>query len=308
MGLRFERMAVLGAAEVTYGVDPTPAAAMQLKEVTIDDLVGDLVQLDQIRPGMGGQAKALHGRRVTLKGKCHLASSGTAGTAPAWDWLARCTAHAKVVTAATRVEYTPIDAAQESAAIYFNLEANRVRMLGVRGTIVAWRWPVGAFPEIEFDLVGLFDATASVAFPAVDYSAWKVPPLVGKDTVTNFQIGGVNEVAQSLEIMAGVKAEYIERINRRDIEIDDRRASVNAVIEEPAFSARIYETFVGVPGTYKSIAMTHGTVAGGIIKADVTNWQIAPFQRQKLGPNSGLALNGEIVTVAGTADYKITAQ
>lgn len=308
MGIRQERMAVLAAVEAVYGTDPVPAAATQLKDVTIDDMVGDLVQLDQIRTGMGAHVKALHGRRVTMKGKTHLASSGAAGTAPAWDWLARCTAHAKAVTAATKVEYTPIDTAQESAAIYFNLEGNRTRILGARGNIVAWRWPVGQFPEIEFDLVGIFDANASVAFPAVDYSAWKVPPLVGKDTVTNFKIGGVDEVGQSLEIVAGVKAEYIERINRRDVEIDDRRASATAVIEEPAFSARIYQDAVGVPGLYKSLAMTHGIVAGSIIKADVTNWQLQTFNRQKLGPNAGIQLGGEIVTAAGVADYKITAQ
>ena len=308
MGLRFERMAVLAAVETVYGTDPTPAAATQLKEVTIDDIAGELVSLDVIRTGMGAVAKALHGRRVSLKGKTYLASSGTAGTAPAWDWLARCSAHAKTVTEDTKVEYSPIDAAQESAAVYFNLEGNRTRILGLRGNVI-WRWVVGQFPEIEFDLVGLFDANANVAFPASpDFSAWKVPKLVGKDTVSPFTIATIAEVMQSIEVNAGVKAEYIERVNRRDVEIDDRRASVQAVIEEPAFSARIHQSAVGVPGTYKAIAMTHGTTAGSKVKLTVTNWQMTALQRQKLGPNAGLQLGGEIVSVAGTPDYVISAE
>lgn len=260
-----------------------------------------------IRTGMGGRAKALHGRHVELSGKIYLAGSGAAGTAPAWDWLARCTAHAKVVTPATKVEYTPIDTAQESAAIYFNLEGNRTRMLGVRGDI-KWQWNVGAFPSAEFNLFGLFDANAAVAYPAVDNTAWKIPPLFAKDTVPTFTIAAVAEEMQSLEIVAGVSKEYSELINRKSIDITDRRAAVNTTILEPPFSARIYQASVGIMGNYKALTMTHGATAGAIIKADVTNWQIQTLKRAKISDKAALQLGGEIVPAAGVADYKITVQ
>lgn len=305
--IRAARMAILAGVETTYGVDPTPTASALIRDVTIDDVMGELVEADFIRVGMGGRAKALHGRHVSLKGKIFLASSGVAGTAPAWDWLARCTAHAKTVTASTRVEYTPIDVGQESAAIYINIEGNRTRMLGARGDIT-WRWGTGAFPEAEFDLLGIFDANAAVNYPTIDNSAWKIPPLFGKDTVTNFKIGGNDEEMQSLEIKAGISKEYSEVINRRSIDITDRRASVSTTILEPPFATRIYQASVGIVGNYKTVAMTHGSVAGSIVKADVTNWQMQTFSRGKISDKASITIGGEIVPAAATADYKITVQ
>jgi|GEM_PF-3718042 len=307
MAIRAERLAVLAAIEAVSGTDQTPTASAVLRDVTINDVEGNLVEVDSIRTGMGGRAKALHGRHVSLKGKIFLASSGTAGTAPAWDWLARCTAHAKTVTADTKVEYTPIDAAQESASLYFNLEANRTRILGARGGII-WRWGVGAFPEGEFDLLGLFDANANVAYPAVDFTAWKTPPLFGKDTVPALTIGGATEDLQSLEINSGVSKEYSELINRRAIDITDRRPSVTVTILEPPFATRIYQATIGVIGSHKAVAMTHGSVAGAIVEAAVTNWQTQTFARTRVSDKAGITLGGEIVPAAGVADYKITVK
>lgn len=305
--IRAERMAILAGVEETYGVDPTPTASAMIRDVTIDDVMGDLVELDFLRVGMGGRAKALHGRHVSLKFKIYLASSGAAGTAPAWDWLARCTGHAKTVTEDTKVEYTPVDVGHESAAVYCNLEANRTRILGIKGGII-WRWGVGAFPEGEADLLGIFDANVSANYPTIDNSAWKIPPLFAKDTVPNFEIAGNDEEMQSLEINAGISKEYSELINRRSIDITDRRASVSTTILEPPFATRIYQSSVGVMGNYKSIAMTHGSVAGSIVKADVTNWQIQTFSRTKISDKAGIQLGGEIVPASGVADYKITVQ
>lgn len=307
MSIRAERMAVLAGVEETYAVDVTPTAAVQMKDVTINAHEGEAVEVGVIRPGFGGQVKALFGRHCSLKGKILLASSGAAGTAPAWDWLARCTGHAKTVTEDVKVEYTPIDTGFESASLYFNLEGNRTRMLGVRGNIM-WRWTVGQFPEAEFDLLGLFDADANAAFPAVDYAAWKTPPLVGKAQVPLFQIGGVAEVMQSLEINAGITRDYVNRVGREDIDIGERKPTITALFQEPAFSARNYNASALVPGTYKSLAMTHGTVDGAKILATATNWQHGVPQRQRIGNHAGIQLAGEIIPASGVADYTISAQ
>lgn len=307
MTIRYERMAALVAAEETYGVDPTPTAAMWMKDVSIDVMEGEMVSVGTLRPGMGGLVEAFFGRRISLKGKFLLGAAGAAGDVPAWDPIARACAHAATETADTKVDYVPIDTGFESAAIYFNLEGNRTRMLGTRGNIV-WRWTVGQFPEAEFDLVGLFDADVSAAYPAVDYSAWKTPPLVGKDQVALFQIAGVSEVMQSLEINAGVQKDYVERVNRKDVEIGDRVAMITAVIEEPAFADRNHFSAVGIPGTYKALALTHGTVDGAKVLATATNWQLARPQRQRLGNNAGLQLTGKIVSASGTPDYTISVR
>lgn len=307
MGIRAERLAVLAGVETTYGVDVTPTAATQLRDVTVDPIEGEEVEVGVIRPGFGGQVTSLFGRHCSLKGKILLGSSGTLGTPPAWGWLARCTGHAQTITASTKVEYTPVDAAFESASVYCNLEGNRTRLLGVRGNII-WRWVVGQYPEAEFDLLGLFDADASVSFPAVNYSAWKTPPLVGKATVPLFQIGAADEVMQSLEINAGITRDYVNRVNREDIDIGDRKASITALFEEPAFSARNYNTSAGVPGTYKSLAMTHGTADGAKILASATNWQHGKPRRQRIGNHAGIQLTGQIIPASATPDYKITVQ
>lgn len=305
--IRAERMAILAAIETVSGVDQVPTVSAQIRDVTINDIEGNLVEFDPIRTGMGGRVKALFGRHVSLKGKIFLGSSGAAGTAPAWDWLARCTAHAKTTSAGVKVEYTPIDTGFETASIYANLEGNRTKIIGAGGGII-WRWGAGAFPEGEFDLKGLFASNDSSAYPAIDNSAWKIPPLVGKDTVPTFTIGGVAEEMQSLEINNGVSVEYSELVNRRAIDFIDRKASAQATILEPAFSARIHQAAIGVAGTVKAVALIHGSVAGSIIKADVTNWQMQSLGRTKISDKAGLVLGGEIVPATGVADYKITVQ
>lgn len=305
--IRAERMAALAATEVTYGADPTPAAAVLLREIEIGDVEGDLVEVDTVRSGLGGRAKALHGRHVSIKGKIFLGGSGAAGTAPAWDWLARCTAHAAVVTAGSKVEYTPVDLGHESAAMYFNLEGNRTRILGMRGNLTC-RWTVGQFPEAEFDLLGLFDANAAAPFPAVDTSAWKIPPLFAKDTVPICQIGGIAEVLQSIELKNGTAREYSELISRREIDITDRRPSIDATILEPDYSARIYQDSIGKPGLYKTLALTHGTVAGNIVKLDAAQWQMQTFSRTRISDKAAIKLGGEILPGAGIPDYKLTVQ
>ena len=305
--IRAERMAALAATEIAYGTDPTPAAAVLLREIEINDVEGDLVEVDAIRSGMGGRAKALHGRHVSLKGKIFLGGSGTAGTAPAWDWLARCTAHAAVVTVGSKVEYTPIDFGHESAAMYFNVEGNRTRILGIRGSLT-FRWTVGQFPEAEFDLLGLFDANVAAIFPAVDTTAWKIPQLFGKDTVPNCKIGGVGEVLQSIELKNGTTREYSELINRREIDITDRRPSVDATILAPNYSDRIYQDAIGKPGIYKTLALTHGATAGAIVKLDVTQWQMQSHKPTRISDKAAIQLGGEILPGAGIPDYKITVQ
>lgn len=305
--IRAERMAILAGIETVSGTDQVPTVSSQLRDVTINDIEGNLVEFDPIRTGMGGRVKALFGRHVSLKGKIFLGASGTAGTAPAWDWLARCTAHAKAVSAGVKVEYTPIDVGFETASIYFSLEGNRTKIVGAGGKIT-WRWNAGAFPEAEFDLLGMFGSNDSSAYPAVDNSAWKIPPLFGKDTVPTFTLGGTAEEMQSLEISNGVAVEYSEVINRRSIDFTDRKAALTTTILEPAFSARIHQASVGVPGTVKAVAMVHGSVAGAIIKADVTNWQPQTFARTKISDKAGITLGGEIVPATGVADYKITVQ
>lgn len=305
--IRAERMVALATTEVAYGADPTPAAAVLLREIEINDVEGDLVEVDAIRSGMGGRAKALHGRHVSIKGKIFLGGSGAAGTAPAWDWLARCTAHAAVVTAATKVEYTPIDFGHESAAMYFNVEGNRTKILGIRGSLT-FRWTVGQFPEAEFDLLGLFDANVAAAFPTVNTTAWKIPPLFGKDTVPSCKIGGVDEVLQAIELKNGVAREYSELINRREIDITDRRPSVDATILAPNFSDRIYQDAIGKPGVYRTLAMTHGATAGAIIKLDVTQWQMQSLKPTRISDKAGIQLGGEILPGSAIPDYKITAQ
>ena len=307
MPLRFEKKSVLAKIETTYGVDSTPTAganAILLKDVTINPANGENVPAGILRAGMGQVAQYFVGRHVSLNFKTDLAGSGAAGTVPPWGPLMRMCGHAEAISAGVKVDYTPVDTGFESGAIYFNIDGVRTRFFGSRGNVKLMA-SKNRRPELEFSMLGLFSAQDASAFPTGVFTAWQAALDFGKDNTPTFTIGGRVHPLESFELDAGVAAVYRERVNRKDIPIDDRLPTCKATIEEPAFATYDYWGAKASKAN-NAFSIIHGLTAGNIVEITIPTTEVVDVSRVQLQADSGLDIGFSIVK--GAPDYTITAR
>lgn len=307
MPLRFEKKSVLAKIEATYGLDPTPAAATNailLKDVTINPANGENVPAGILRAGMGQVVQYFVGRHVSLNFKVDLAGAGAAGTAPPYGPLLRMCAHAETISAGVKVDYMPIDTGFESGGIYFNIDGLRTRFFGSRGNVKLMA-SKNRRPELEFSMLGLFSAQDASAFPTGVFTAWQTALDFGKDNTPTFTIGGRAHPTESFELDAGVQAAYRERVNRKDIPVDDRLATCKATIEEPAFATYDYWAAKASKAN-NAFSIIHGLTAGNIVEITIPTTEVVDVSRVQLQADSGLDIGFNIIK--GEPDYTISVR
>jgi hypothetical protein len=85
----------------------------------------------------------------------------------------RACAVAEVITAATKVEYSPITRNQESVALYFDVDGTKHVMLGARGNCVA-KCDANGIPMLTFNFTSLFTIPVEAARPVPNYTAFRI--------------------------------------------------------------------------------------------------------------------------------------
>ena len=304
MGIRFERKAVLAKIETTYGTDPTPdgtANAVLLKDVDVNPIMGERLPRELLRTGYGNLAGLLVGRHVSITARIDLASPGAAGSAAVFGPLLRACGVAETLTAATKADYTPVNSGFESASIYFNHEGTRTIVKGARGNAKI-RWRRNQRPEIELSMLGLWTSDSAVAFPTMVTTAWKDPLPSTKANTTAFNIDSQAVVASGLELDLGMSVAYLERINRQEIIVQDRRPSITASIEELAIGTKNFFAMVG--SSPVALAYAHGVGAGNIVELAVGAMQMQDAPRAEEEKDTMLNLSANII--AGSPDFTLT--
>ena len=136
---RYDRnQVILAKIESAYGTDSVPtgaANAILSSTPRIVPLQANNVDRDLVRGYLGGSEQLVGTRSVSCEFVVEIAGSGTAGTAPAWGLLLRACGFAEVVTAGTRVDYTPITNDQESLTLYWFDSGVRHVLRGARGNV-----------------------------------------------------------------------------------------------------------------------------------------------------------------------------
>lgn len=92
MALLTRKRAILSKIETTYGVDPTPTAALDavnMSNLTVSPMEMTLTQRQNIKSYMGNNPSVLAAIYAKVGFDVEMAGSGTAGTAPAYDELLR---------------------------------------------------------------------------------------------------------------------------------------------------------------------------------------------------------------------------
>jgi hypothetical protein len=116
--------------------------------------------------------------------------------------LIRACAVAEVITAATKVEYSPITRNQESVALYFDVDGTKHVMLGARGNCVA-KCDANGIPMLTFNFTSLFTIPVEAARPVPVYTGFQDPQAANKQNTTVFTIGGTSLGMRSFELDFG---------------------------------------------------------------------------------------------------------
>ncbi len=264
----WKKKVILAKIETAYGVDPTPtgaANAILATNVSLNPMEGEDVGRNLERPYFGGQQQLPVGLNSTLSFDVEMVGSGALGTAPGWGVLMRACAVAEVITATTKVEYSPISSALESATIHINIDGTLHKLLGSRGTFVA-KINAQGIPVFSYSFTGLFVQPATAAAPVPTYTAFKDPQIATSANTPVFTVGALPMILRSFEFDRGAQVEKRFLIGSEKIEITDAMESVKVQVEAVALA--VYNPFTAPTGAPQPIALTHGTNPATRLKFD----------------------------------------
>lgn len=306
--MKWKSKTLLAKIETVYGTDSVPTAAANAilaTDVSISPMEGQDVVRNLERPQMASDPSIPAGLFATMTFSVELVGSGALGTAPAWGPLMRACAVAQVVTSLTKVEYTPITDAHESASIYFQIDTTRHVLAGARGT-VQLRLSAQGIPMLQFTMTGLFAVPSEQAKPTPDYSAWQAPTVGTSVNTPTFTIGAAPFILRDFTFDLGNQVEPRMLIGSETIQIVDKAESLSATVE--AVPVSTYNPFtIARDQTLQAIALTHGTVPAKRVKLTIPSAQQARLTGYETGNQNILEwpLRFTPLPVTGNDQWKI---
>jgi hypothetical protein len=263
MGQSAKKVVLHAAIEVTYGVLATIAAANTIVTTGLEIMPfeGETVSRDVDRATFGGDQELHVGIHGKIKFKTEFVGSGTLGVVPKWEVLALACKMKTTIVAATSVELTPDSEGTTSLSMEFNMDGNRHRLLGCRGTCDLIFDSQG-IPYLEWTFTGLFVDPASAAPLARLSTGWPAArPVTFQDT-PGVEFYGVTSgwSLKSLKFSMGNNVVYNNNPGEEDVFIDDRdsKGSIE-LLSRPLGDFNAFTT--AKANTLGSMKIIHGATA-----------------------------------------------
>lgn len=275
MAKLYRKKVLLAKTEVTYGLDPTPtgaANAILTKDLTINLMQGNTVERNVDRPILGGDVAIHVAPYTTLSFGVELASSGTAGTAPAWGPLLQACGFGETISAGTSVTYAPVSTGFKSCTLYFHIDGLLHKLTGARGT-VSFSLAPGGLPLMNFTFTGLRNAPSDTALPTPTLTAFQTPLGVNKANTPTFTLHGFSATVEKFDIDVANEITYRNVIGEESVQLVDRKPSGSVSLEEQALATKDFHTLV-TASTLGALQLIHGTTAGSIIQIDAPKVQL----------------------------------
>lgn len=270
---------ILAKIESVYGTDATPvgsANAILCSKPRITALSANNIDRDLQRPYFGGSEQLVGTRNVQCEFEVELAGSGTAGTAPAFGPLLRACALAETVSAATRVDYTPITNGQESVTLYWYDSGVLHKMTGARGT-AKFDLTSGSRPVIMFSFTGIFSLPTTGTPSGVSFASFITPLAVTDANTGDVTFGGTVSSSGAPAITGGTtypslgldvdlanSVQFTPLLGGETVDITQRALAGSIKID---LTAAQEVTFYGtvLNATLTAVSLIHGTTAGNKI-------------------------------------------
>jgi len=310
---------LLAKTEVTYGTDPVPtgaANAILASKPQITPLSAQNVNRDIMRGFMGGSEQLVGNRFVECSFDVEAVGSGAAGTAPAWGPLLLACGFAETVTAATRVDYTPVSSAFNSLTLYWYDDGILHKISGARGD-VKFKFTSGGIPVMSFSVKGLYSTPSAAANATPTLTAFKTPLVVAEANTSDLTLGSTHSAAGAPALVGGTpypslglewspnnQVEYVPLLGGESIEIGDRDASCSFQLELTAAQEATMLASV-TAATLTSVGIVHGVTAGYKSLVFLPFTQLVNPQKNEQAGKRMIGFDGRVVPSAGNDEMRL---
>lgn len=269
-----DRVKLLMAAVNTaaYGTDAAPTEAMRAYQLSVQPLETTRIDDPVAQPYLGAADTMMVGHHARITFSVRLTGSGAPGTVPPVGALLRMCGMSEVITAGTDVTYQPVSDAFEDGTLYYWRDGKKRALVGCRGTVSATVDEKGV-PSLAFEMMGLYAAPTDTPTPAPDWSAWQQALPATKTNTPTITLLGYTPILSRCTLRLGQAVEHIMRVNDERVDITNRDAGGEIVIEEPPLAAKDYEA-AAIAHTRGLLTITHGTAAGNTVQLSAPKAQI----------------------------------
>jgi hypothetical protein len=268
----FKKKAFGFKLETVYGTDPggwgttdyVRAAEMSFQ------IERDTEDRNLLEPYFGASESLVAARRARVTIKTEFAGSGAAGTPPAWGRLMRACGFAETVFAGSRVEYTPVTDAPESATGHWRADGTRFTSRGMRGT-VSLMLEAFKLPYLKFDLTGFDTSALAEAMPAMSKAAWIAGEVMTDAITADLRVGGTYAAGsvtggtvhpmRTLTLNVGNDIQHLKLTSAEAIHMGDRKVTGNVTLAMSAADEITWRSEINA-NTNRSIGMRWGSAAG----------------------------------------------
>lgn len=313
---RYARNAlILAKVEPTVGIDAVPtgaANALLVANLSINPLKANNVSRDLIRPYFGGSEQLVGTATVEISFDVELATSGEAGTAPAWGPLMLASAFAETTTAGARVEYSPVTTGLKTLTIYYYDDGVLHKALGAMGDVEI-KAGIGERPLLSFRFEGV-DGGVSAASASGTYTAWKKPLVVTDTNTGDVKIGctyaagvltgGTVYPGRGFNAKLGNSVQYTPLLGGDSIDITNR--DVTGSIQLDLTPAQEVSLMADVKANVtQGIGFVHGVGAGAQVLVFAPNMQLINPSKQDVNGRRLIGFDTRMTPLAGNDDIRI---
>ena len=277
MALFMNKTLVALKKETTFGTAATLAGTdcFLVSNVSLTPLAGNTATRDFVRPYFGQSSSIQLDQHVELSFDVELASSGTAGTRPAYgDALMAC-GFDETITSATDTEYTPVSADFDSVTIEVFMDGIKHQITGARGSF-SLSIARGAIPSLSFNFMGNYVAPADASPLTPNFSDFKIPRGVNSANTQTITLFGEDLCTESFAL------ELANNLVYRDLPgcdpaalITDRAPTGTLVFEMTTVTSYAWVEAARTK-TSGAFQIIHGTGAGSIVQIDAPAVTINP--------------------------------
>jgi hypothetical protein len=208
---------------------------------------------------------------------------------------------AETINAGVDAQYLPVSAGYESASYYWNMDSQRHRVLGWRGS-PRLEARANERPMIRFSGRGLYTGPTTVAPPTPSFTAWRKPQIVGQAQTPTMTIHGTAVALRYLSLDLGHRVTYRDLVGSKTVEILGRAPRGEALIEAPAISTKDWFAASELE-TEGALQMIHGVGAGNIVQVDCPKLKVHAPRYENEDGAAMLRLDLDVLPSAGDDEF-----
>jgi len=312
------KTAILLKLETIYGTDPTPTGtdnAMLVSNLNINPLNAQNVDRDLIRAYLGASEQLVGTTYVEMGFDVELQGSGALGVAPAWGAPLRACGFAEAVTAATRVDYTPVTDSLESATIYWYDDGVLHKGFGGRGSVEIGAG-VGERPVLKFKFILLDGGVSAAANPATTLSAWKQPKIINDANTGDLTFGGSYAAgaitggtawpSRGLSLNVANAVNFTPLLGGETVDLTQREITGSMQLDLTAAQEVSFMAAVKA-NTLDTLSLLHGTTVGYKVLIHAPSFQMMNPTKQEVNGKRLIGYDIRCVPALGNDELRIVA-